>query len=140
MVDDARRDDRFVENPLVTGPPHIRFYAGVPLRTSTGHALGTLCVIDREPHYPAPRKIRLLETIRDAVVAQLELRRVTQATGRLHNLITMCAWCKNVRLPAEENAADEQQRWVSPLESLRDSKVVTHGVCPTCRDKMVHDA
>lgn len=48
-IPDARLDPRFADNPMVTGPPGIRFYAGQPVSTPSGHKVGTLCVIDREP-------------------------------------------------------------------------------------------
>ncbi len=74
IVEDAREDDRFRQNPLVTGDFAIRFYAGAPLVTSEGHALGTLCVIDREPRRFTEKARQALEVLSREVVSQLELR------------------------------------------------------------------
>lgn len=75
IVRDALKDSRFEQNPLVTGDPHIRFYAGAPLLSRQGHALGTFCVIDRQPRsdFPATQQ-QLLKDFSSAVVDFFEMQ------------------------------------------------------------------
>ena len=77
VVPDARADARFASNPLVTGEPGIRFYAGAPLRAPSGHALGTLCILDRVPRELSPEQAAALETLSREVASRLELRRTS---------------------------------------------------------------
>lgn len=75
IVPDTLADPRFTNNPLVTNDPHIRFYAGVTLRTSEGYALGTLCVLDRVPRELTAEQVEALQVLGQQTVRQLELRR-----------------------------------------------------------------
>ncbi len=81
-VRDARADARFLANPLVTGPPGIRFYFGVPLALSDGERIGTLCVIDQKPRCLGPRQRQALAELGHAV-ARLLQRHPTQAADEL---------------------------------------------------------
>jgi GAF domain-containing protein len=75
IVSDTRRDPRFSTNPLVRHPPKIRFYAGSPLITPDGYALGTLCVLDKRPRRLNAFQKRALQLLSRVVLTQLELRR-----------------------------------------------------------------
>jgi signal transduction histidine kinase len=75
IVQDARTDERFHDNPLVTGDPHIIFYAGVPLVSQVGLPLGTLCVIDHKPNLLSQGQIRSLSALSNQVMNLLELRK-----------------------------------------------------------------
>lgn len=82
VVPDALEDERFRENPLVTGDPHIRFYAGTPLVNAEGMALGTLCAIDSQPRQLSKTQIASLQALGRQAIAQLELRRQTAQLKR----------------------------------------------------------
>jgi PAS domain S-box-containing protein len=75
VVPDALEDPRFRANPLVTENPNVRFYAGAPLISQEGYALGTLCVIDRVPREISPEQKESLKALSRLVVTQMELRR-----------------------------------------------------------------
>lgn len=133
VIPDARQDVRFAANPQVTGDPYIRFYAGAPLITPEGQALGTLCVVDRTPRTLTPEQVQALEALRRQAEAQLELRRnlleLEQALGerdraeaeqleliedlraananvrRLSGLLPYCSTCQmSMTIPADPSA------------------------------------
>ena len=74
VVEDALKDERFADNPLVTGGPMVRFYAGAPLLTSDGHNIGTLCAIDQVPRQISEDHKLLLQDLATLVIDEMELR------------------------------------------------------------------
>jgi anti-sigma regulatory factor (Ser/Thr protein kinase) len=108
-VADALNDARFRDNPLVQGDPHIRFYAGAPITTQDGFALGTLCVIDYVPRKLTDDQNHALQALERQVAAQLELRRnleelrvALEGIETLSALIPYCSTCElNIVIPAD---------------------------------------
>lgn len=143
VIEDATRDPRFAENPLVTGPPGIRFYAGAPLVTDEGQALGTLCVIDRRPRQLSEAQRSSLWALSRQVVAQMELRRAVNRLERsqqaLENrnaqversrdeLATMCRLLEDQAAMMERdlNRAEVIQRSLLPHEVGKLKDVSLH--------------
>ena len=83
VVEDATSDSRFAENPLVTGDPNIRFYAGAPLTLKSGDRVGALCVIDRQPRAFSSDQRGLLQDLAAIVVDEMELRLMNQRLSEL---------------------------------------------------------
>ena len=140
IVEDALLDARFVNNPLVTGDPHIRFYAGAPLFTSEGFGLGTLCVIDRQPRKLSAEQTAALTALARLVVNEMELRLVSsqlaEAAAKIRTvsgLLPICAHCKGIR--------NDQGYWqrVEVYVGEHSQAKFTHGICPPCLTKHFPD-
>jgi anti-sigma regulatory factor (Ser/Thr protein kinase) len=120
IVPDALLDARFRDNPLVRADPHIRFYAGAPLVTADGHALGTICVLDREPRVLSREQQAALEALHRQVISQLELR------SSLDEL--------SAALAARDEAEAGQMRLVAELREAFDSVERLTWLLPYCSE------
>ena len=137
IVRDARKDRRFAGNALVTGEPHIRFYGGFPLINPEGHALGTLCAVDRKPRRLSAAQEKAMQALARQVMVLLESRRVLRhladALNRvkiLEELLPICAWCKRIHVDNADWAR------VETYFHERTGVDFTHGICPECLQKM----
>lgn len=126
LVPDALEDERFRNNPLVVGDPHIRFYAGASLVSREGQPLGTLCIADHVPRQLTDDQAAALDALRRQVQSQLELRR---------NLIDLQG-----ALAERDHAEEAQERLVEELRSTLDELQKLCGLiplCSTCRFNVV---
>jgi hypothetical protein len=136
IVRDATKDRRFADSALVTGEPYIQFYAGFPLINPEGLALGTLCVIDRQPRQLSAEQLKTMQALSRQVMTLLELRRVSARLAdaldqvkTLQGLLPICAWCKRIR--------DDKGYWdqIEAYFHKHTGADFTHGICPQCLEK-----
>lgn len=118
IVADARTSDAFRDNPLVVDDPGICFYAGSPLVSPDGYALGTLCVLDRVPRTLTPDQLEALTALRRQVESQLELRL---------NLMHL-----QEALAARERAEEEQARLIEELRTALEQVKKLSALLPYC--------
>lgn len=137
IVHDTLKDRRFAGNALVEGSPRVRFYAGFPLTTAHGLALGTLCVMDHRPRRLSALQKKAMRSLARQVMALLEARRVSRHLAEalekirtLHGLLPICAWCKRIR--------DDDGYWkqVEAYVHAHTDAEFTHGICPECFEKL----
>lgn len=140
IVPDTTLDDRFRDNPLVTGEPRVRFYAGAPLESRDGHTLGMMCVFDRRVRTITEAQGHALRLLARQVMKMFELRLAArqlalrneelEAARRqisaLEGLLPICAKCKKIR--------DEADQWSSIEAYMTKHAEVnfTHSLCPVC--------
>ncbi len=140
VVEDAAKDERFAVNPLVTGDPHVRFYAGAPLLTAEGHAIGSMCVIDHRPRQFPTDQREALERLARLVIANLELRRASADLAQalehvktLSGMLPICSYCKEIR--------NDSGYWQQIETFVRDNTdaMLSHGICPKCAQEHFPD-
>lgn len=141
VVPDTRTDERFANNPFVTGAPHIRFYAGAVLHSREGQPLGTLCVVDHKPRELTNEQTEALHALallaRDQLVMRANAREMCDAIENvkiLTGLLPMCPSCRQVR--------DDFGFWrnvESYLEANSDAHIES-ALCNTCAPKQPDSA
>ena len=137
VVEDTALDERFVDNPLVTDNPDIRFYAGAPIKAKNGMALGTLCVIDQKPMTLSKSKEDALAALARQVEVAIELKRqnkeleaALEEIETLRGIIPICSYCHKMR--DDEGLWEQLELYLSKNTEAQFS----HGICPECVPKV----
>jgi anti-anti-sigma regulatory factor/PAS domain-containing protein len=115
IVPDAQQDERFKHLPFVTGNTKIRFYAGAPLYTPDGHTLGTICVMDPEPHSLRQDQVDALRILGNEVITHLEMRQRNKQLGQL----------VEERNQLNEELESSLQQMYSAMEAMMDGVLLT---------------
>lgn len=133
IVENTLLDERFVNHPAVLGNPGVRFYAGIPLITGGGHAIGSLCVADSRPRQLEQPQFDHLVALAQIAIGRIEsaltARRLASALSQMkeiRGLLPICCHCKGIR--------DDQGYWQS-VERYMDTHAdvdFTHTICPGC--------
>ena len=124
IVEDTHLDPIFRGNPLVTGAPHIRFYAGAPLISPDGYALGSLCVVDRQPRRLSAEQKQALERLSRQVVAQMELSHHAHQLHASHKTLEARVKERTARLTlALQRLLEAQSQLVKREAALRHSSL-----------------
>ena len=118
VISDAREDSRFINNPLVTGQENVCFYAGVPIVSPLGYALGSFCVMDRVPRSLDATQVRSLQLLADQVVEKLNLRLHHREAAKL--LVERDKGLAE-KLQADEFAKLQSERLLHTLETISDT-------------------
>ena len=146
MVEDALFHEKFRDNPLVQEEPHIRLYAGFPLKTDINHRIGTLCVIDRIPKSLTNSQYKVMEGLAEQATNSSigALRRRSLALMdefcQMHHaqgLITTCSYCKSIR----DSEGVPTGIW-QPIERFlmqHSTLNFSHGICPECMNEHFPD-
>jgi PAS domain S-box-containing protein len=119
IVEDAHKDPRFSDNPLVTGHPNVGFYAGAPLVTESGFPVGVLCAVDQQPKSLSADQIQALQSLGKQVVKLLELRKKNSEIEKL-----------NHKLAQEKQQAEKMSdyyRYLTNSESVYILKIDMQG-------------
>lgn len=112
VVPDAKNDERFADNPFVTGPENVNFYAGVPLLSDKGYPMGTLCVLDNKPREISAEQRQTLKILANQVMRLLELHRKNE------ELTKNRAQLKNANTELEKFADVVAKDIKSPLKNI----------------------
>ncbi len=164
VVSDVWEDPRFAGNPLIAADPPIRFFAGAPLLSQEGYALGTLCALDRQPKRLSPSQLSSFDALSRSVAAMLDARRLSRSLAQANEALA-CDLRGHQKSEQQANVLiralqgdesglkilrgllsmcsycksirDEEGEWrrLEACITLNPEARFSHGICPDCLDR-----